>query len=804
MSSRTIFYSFLLFVLAGCGGGNGSSSSTTTPDSPSSNQTSLQVDQFGQGKIVDAAGNVVCTGSNCTVSYKNGEVVVLSANPADGWTLNNWLGCDSVKDNKCTVTVTANKLVNPTFQKSAAPVLKNNVVLLDATDMGYFVEARTDVLVFSGAATKIAALKKGDIVVSTQNSGFAKKVLNVVVVPGGNILVDTMNASLDEIVQDGAFVMNKALKSSDLVSTKLANGILAVDAGDDFITLKLDNVIVDQDGDEKTVGDQVALKGEAKIKLNPEVALDIGWHGLNEFKSILYSDIQSDISVVASPGAKKFEKEKLIDAGILKFAPIVVGPVVFVPTVKLFLEATGEAGVAIKISGKMGIAGSLGVHYLREGGWKGIGDAQTSGDFQLPAIEGTAEANLGAGVVSHIWIYDVAGPFIKVGPYVKGEAKIQPTSDPTYGGCGRASIEVGGRAKAGGEMKVFAWNLGKYEAVLLASGKKLLDTQYGACKDEESPKLGGAVTIDSQTSNQITLAWPSATDNVAVARYDIYRNHSKVGSSVSPSYLDGGLEENKDYCYYIVAADAAGNVSVPSAAVCGKTRAKLDSAAPTTPAGLAGQALSTSAIRLSWSPASDNVAVAGYIVTEGDVIVAATTSTTTVDVLKLTANSEYCYSVSAYDDAGNVSEKSQKVCTKTLPKSNSAWIMKIKCASQSRYVVEDYIDLDEASTQNISVMGSATDYSGTGMAYYISGAYDNAQKILSGNITWTFSNSSNVRLDQFSGTLSTNDTGDINMTQVKVTGCNAQIRFIRNTGATNVLSHQSSLDEKGFGSISSR
>lgn len=72
----------------------------------------------------------------------------------------------------------------------------------------------------------------------------------------------------------------------------------------------------------------------------------------------------------------------------------------------------------------------------------------------------------------------------------------------------------------------------------------------------------------------VTLRWTAATDNVAVTGYDVLRNGVKVGaltgSAATPpdtTFTDVGLAADTDYSYAVVARDAQGNTSAPSAAV---------------------------------------------------------------------------------------------------------------------------------------------------------------------------------------------------------------------------------------------
>ena len=90
----------------------------------------------------------------------------------------------------------------------------------------------------------------------------------------------------------------------------------------------------------------------------------------------------------------------------------------------------------------------------------------------------------------------------------------------------------------------------------------------------------------------------------------------------------------------------------------------VDAQAPSVPAGLTAQAVSSSQINLSWTASTDNVGVAGYrVYRNGSQI--DTTSTTSYSNTGLSASTTYTYSVSAYDAVGNNSAQTSNVSATT-------------------------------------------------------------------------------------------------------------------------------------------
>ena len=89
-----------------------------------------------------------------------------------------------------------------------------------------------------------------------------------------------------------------------------------------------------------------------------------------------------------------------------------------------------------------------------------------------------------------------------------------------------------------------------------------------------------------------------------------------------------------------------------------------DTVAPAVPAGLTATAGYASQIDLSWTASTDNVGVTGYMVYRGGAFLKNVTGTTTSDT-GLSPGTQYCYTVSAVDAAGNESQQSAQQCAST-------------------------------------------------------------------------------------------------------------------------------------------
>jgi large repetitive protein len=167
------------------------------------------------------------------------------------------------------------------------------------------------------------------------------------------------------------------------------------------------------------------------------------------------------------------------------------------------------------------------------------------------------------------------------------------------------------------------------------------------------------------------LTWGEATDNVGVAGYIVYRSTDGTqGAEVartSPTardWTDPAFVEKVKYTYSLKAFDAAGNLGPLTA-----FKYLTPSQSPSTPT-LSG-ALSNGATGipvLTWSAATDNVAVEGYSVSRSTnggagTEIARTPSLTWSDTTA-TVGILYTYNVRAYDAAANLSVRSALVSLK--------------------------------------------------------------------------------------------------------------------------------------------
>jgi fibronectin type 3 domain-containing protein len=102
-------------------------------------------------------------------------------------------------------------------------------------------------------------------------------------------------------------------------------------------------------------------------------------------------------------------------------------------------------------------------------------------------------------------------------------------------------------------------------------------TIAGGLSDGTPPSEPGTLTAIATTSGQISLSWVSATDNIGVSGYNIYRATSSLGPFViagttpATSFTNTGLTSGTTYYYIVKAFDGVPSESTVSSNVASAT-----------------------------------------------------------------------------------------------------------------------------------------------------------------------------------------------------------------------------------------
>jgi chitodextrinase/flagellar hook assembly protein FlgD len=98
--------------------------------------------------------------------------------------------------------------------------------------------------------------------------------------------------------------------------------------------------------------------------------------------------------------------------------------------------------------------------------------------------------------------------------------------------------------------------------------------------DTLAPTVPRGLRVSKRGTDQVTLVWEPATDNLGVASYEIYRDGTLSGTSTTPTAVVGSLSPATTYAFTVLAVDVRGNKSAQSVAVSATTPANGAPAAP--------------------------------------------------------------------------------------------------------------------------------------------------------------------------------------------------------------------------------
>jgi chitodextrinase len=218
-------------------------------------------------------------------------------------------------------------------------------------------------------------------------------------------------------------------------------------------------------------------------------------------------------------------------------------------------------------------------------------------------------------------------------------------------------------------------------------------TITNSAPDTTAP-TAATLSASGTTTTSTNLSWSGATDNIGVTGYDVYQNGTFRASTTSTSFVANGLTAATAYSFYVVAKDAAGNVS-PASNTENVTTLAPDTTAPTAPT-LSASGTTSSSTNLSWTGATDNVGVTSYDVYRNGTFLASTAASTFA-VTGLTASTAYTFYVIAKDAAGNASAASNTVNVTTLANSVTY------CTSRGNNTADEYINrVQLGSINNLS------------------------------------------------------------------------------------------------------
>jgi chitodextrinase len=187
-----------------------------------------------------------------------------------------------------------------------------------------------------------------------------------------------------------------------------------------------------------------------------------------------------------------------------------------------------------------------------------------------------------------------------------------------------------------------------------------------ACSRRGAPSPPTNLRQTDQGETSVGLAWNGSN---RAARYNVYRDGSRAGTTRETTYSVSGLACGSSYTVAVEAEDAAGERSDMATVLVTTSRCSQpppapgsDNEAPSAPTGIEVTAVTDTTASLAWTKSTDNVGVTGYAL-YADGVQVASVAGTAYTLSGLVCGTTYKIGVDAYDAAGHRSDQVSAVVT---------------------------------------------------------------------------------------------------------------------------------------------
>jgi len=313
-------------------------------------------------------------------------------------------------------------------------VISDETTVIEEEDIEteiYSVSEDGNTFIISNDYAEVQNINEGSILVGGISDmtpfGFSKNVLSTTV-NGDSVTVETENASLNEVIEQGRILLNHQFTIDDIDSLRTAKGVKFNRKEDrSLFSYDIDQILYDEDNNHNTTDDQI--KAEGNFEFDVRFILDAIYDfGLEYFEAAIEIENTENLNIIMNVEIDNFEEEILIAEIYFYPITIYVGilPVVIFPSMPIYLNIDGS----ISTNAVMGITRSetfrTGAKYS-DGNWININEHEENIDYITPEIDGNIEIRAGISPNLVTKIYDLAGPYIGIEIYGEliGNAQVE-------------------------------------------------------------------------------------------------------------------------------------------------------------------------------------------------------------------------------------------------------------------------------------------------------------------------------------------------------------------------------------------
>lgn len=365
---------------------------------------------------------------------------------------------------------------------------------------------------FSQTTPELAAVAPGEIMVAGPSAlaphGFLRRVTAVEAV-GGQVIVQTEPATLEDAIQQGEVNLSKRLTPADLTAMTALPGVMLVRPAaalleDSFFFEIKDVVLYDKDGNHGTTYDQIKANGSLELAPGFDFNLIVKGWTLQKLEFIFNVEenveLEFQMEVELATVQLRYQIARLSLGTIVVFVGPV--PVVFTIEMPIYLRGDGKVSVGITTKVTQQALVAAGLRYQGKK-WSPVARLTNSFGFEPPRLSAGVEFKGYIDPPLSLLLYGAAGPFAGVTPYLKLEADVFATPWwKLYGGLD---------ATVGVKVEVLGRSLGEHMERVV--GYKILLAQASTAPPTRTPTPTATRTPTATPTRTVTLT-PTPTRSV--------------------------------------------------------------------------------------------------------------------------------------------------------------------------------------------------------------------------------------------------------------------------------------------------
>lgn len=445
----------------------------------------------------------------------------------------------------------------PMLRNYIPPVIPDTTKVLPEDTLQFLEGVSEDGTLFSFSQYTLALqdLEPGDVMVGEPVDGAPGGFLRVVsgvTENGAGVVVETVDATIEDAIQDGAVSVQIPLSQDDIQESSLTEGVelVMLPAGADQLsfTYLIDRVLYEENGA------QIIAKGSLSFKQDFNFDISIRRWKLQNLSFYITAEETAQLSIESTLSK---EAEGKIELATHKFKPITlwigIVPVVLTPELTVYVGFNGEVSVGVTTGVTQVATAKAGLMYGNSR-WSPIYGFDNDFDYTPPTLTGDLSLKGFVGVELALKLYGAAGVKAKAQAYLLLEAGLDRV--PWW------ELYIGFEVLVGVEFEVLSRTIVEYEFTVIDYKLSLLranippDTPYSP-----SPPDGA-----TNQRLSIILAWMGSDPDGDALTYDVYLETNDNTPDVlvcqdiaATSCSDLGLNPDTMYYWQVVAQDEHGD-----------------------------------------------------------------------------------------------------------------------------------------------------------------------------------------------------------------------------------------------------